>query len=192
MKHVKVLVVVAVLIVVAVLLKTLSSHGKTAGGGQAFGRGMGSRGPVPVQIAQVTTGPIQLRRELTGTVKASYTYVVAAKVSGRLVSLSKRIGDKVATNEIVGRIDDTEYRQAYEEAQAQVKVSRASVAEAQAQLTYTKKELQREKDLVEKGIASQAELDNSQRRSMRSRQDTIWRRLSLHKKKQLWNLHAPG
>jgi RND family efflux transporter MFP subunit len=98
-------------------------------------------------------------REFTGTVRASYTYVVSAKVAGRLMSIGKRIGDAVRANELIGRIDDTEYRSALDEAQTQVRVSRASLEEARAQLAHTERELERTRGLVEKGIASQAEFD---------------------------------
>jgi RND family efflux transporter MFP subunit len=98
-------------------------------------------------------------REFAGTVKASYNYVVSAKVGGRLVSINKRIGDAVKANEVIGRIDDTQYRNARDEAQSQVRVSRASLEEAKAQLAHTERELERARGLLEKGIASRAEFD---------------------------------
>jgi multidrug resistance efflux pump len=70
-------------------------------------------------------------------VKAAYTYVIAAKVPGRLLSLKKRIGDRVGRDEIVGQIDDTEYRLAIDEAKAQVRISYAAVADAQAQSSHS-------------------------------------------------------
>jgi RND family efflux transporter MFP subunit len=130
-----------------------------AGGGGPGGGTMGRGGPVPVETAEVSLRRMVDVREFTGTVKAAYTYVISAKVGGRLLSINKRIGDAVAANESIGRIDDTEFRNALDEAQTQVRVSRASLEEAKAQLLHTERELERTKGLVGKGITSQSELD---------------------------------
>ncbi len=127
----------------------LSSGQNRAGGAAA----------VAVQTVPVTYGAVMRNREFSGTVKAAYSYVVAAKVAGRLSNISKRIGAKTGVNEAVGKIDDTEYLQAVQEAKAQVAVSQASVKESEAQLLFAEKEMQRVRELVEKGIVSQAELD---------------------------------
>jgi len=113
-------------------------------------------------------------------VNAAYSYVVAAKVSGRLSKLSKRIGAKTGVNEVVGKIDDTEYRQAVQEASAQVAVSKASVKESEAQLIFAEKEMQRIKELVEKGVSSQAELDaiETQYNTQKSRLDLAMAQLA--------------
>jgi RND family efflux transporter MFP subunit len=131
------------------------------------------QGPVPVETAEISLRPMVDVREFAGTVKASYTYVISAKVGGRLLALNKRIGDPVAANESIGRIDDTEFRNALDEAQTQVRVSRASLEEAKAQLVHTERELERTKGLVSKGIASQSELDaqETQAETQRSRHE---------------------
>jgi len=143
------------------------------GGGPGGGGGPRQQGPVPVETADVSLRPMVDIREFAGTVKAAYTYVISAKVGGRLLAINKRIGDPVAANESIGRIDDTEYRNALDEAQTQVRVSRASLEEAKAQLTHTERELERTKGLVSKGIASQSELDaqETQMETQRSRHE---------------------
>jgi len=143
---------------------------KAAPGGPG---GQRQQGPVPVETADVSQRPMVDVREFAGTVKASYTYVISAKVAGRLLALNKRIGDHVAANESIGRIDDTEFRNALDEAQTQVRVSKASLEEAKAQLVYTERELERTKGLVSKGIASQSELDaqQTQMETQRSRHE---------------------
>jgi RND family efflux transporter MFP subunit len=155
---------------------------KAAPGGGAGGPGAGSAGgvggpgrggPVAVETAEVAVRSMVDAREFTGTVKAAYTYVISAKVGGRLLAINKRIGDAVAANESIGRIDDTEFRNALDEAQTQVRVSRASLEEAKAQLVHTERELERTRGLVGKGIASQSELDaqETQAETQRSRHE---------------------
>ncbi|MDR0306826.1 MAG: efflux RND transporter periplasmic adaptor subunit [Chitinispirillales bacterium] len=148
--------IVAVAVIAAARVLTASDSKSITPGGPGAGRG---GAPVPVETSQVSIRPMVDIREFAGTVKASYTYVVSAKVGGRLMSINKRIGDAVKANEIIGRIDDIQYRNARDEAQTQVRVSRASLEEARAQLSHTERELERARGLVEKGIASRSELD---------------------------------
>jgi HlyD family secretion protein len=128
---------------------------------------------VAVEVGEVSVRPMVDVREFSGTVKASYTYVISAKVGGRLLNINKRIGDAVRANELVGRIDDTEFKNALDEAQTQVRVSQASLQESEAQLAHTERELTRARGLVEKGISAQAELDalQTQVNTQRSRQE---------------------
>lgn len=157
---------IVLIIVALVLFRVFSpkqdSSQQTGFGGGGFRRGRSSRpqGPVAVETAKIKYGYIEQRKEFTGTIKASYTYEIRSKVSGRLVTISKRIGDRVMRDEIVGSLDNTEYQQAVQEALAQTKISAASISEAQAQVTYLQREVQRVKELVSKGISSQAELDD--------------------------------
>ncbi|MFP4012464.1 MAG: efflux RND transporter periplasmic adaptor subunit [Chitinispirillaceae bacterium] len=147
--------------IAAVSLLVVRSLQKDKGGASSFGPRR-TQGPVAVEVAQPSVRSISDVREFAGTVNASYKYVVSAKVGGRLISLNKRIGDDVRGKEIIGRIDDTEYRHALQEAQAQVRVSSASVAEAQAQVSFTERELERVRGLLEKGISSQVEFESFQ------------------------------
>ena len=158
-KHKVVLTIITVIAVAAIAAMRMlaASDSKSAAPG---GQGGGGRGaPVPVEVAEMSVRPMVDIREFTGTVKASYTYVVSAKVSGRLINITKRIGDAVKADEIIGRIEDTQFRNSRDEAQSQVRVSRASLEEAKAQLAHIERELERTRGLVEKGIASRAELD---------------------------------
>jgi len=170
-KHGIVLTVFAIVgIAVIVVMQMMSAQSKSAA---AAAPGQGARGPVAVEVGAVSVRPMVDIREFAGTVKASYTYVISAKVGGRLLSINKRIGDAVRANELVGRIDDTEYKNALDEAQTQVRVSRASLQESEAQLSHTERELTRARGLVDKGIASQAELDalQTQVNTQRSRHE---------------------
>jgi len=140
----------------------------------ASGPGGGGRGaPVPVEVAEMSVRPMVDIREFAGTVKASYTYVVSAKVGGRLLNINKRIGDTVKANEVIGRIEDIQYRNARDEARTLVRVSRAALEEASAQLAHIERELERSRGLVEKGIVSRAELDglNTQYETQKSRHE---------------------
>lgn len=121
--------------------------------------GKSGRPPVAVEVDSVRYEPIQEIREFTGTVFPMYQYVVAPKVSGRILEMKKRIGDWVEPDEVIARIDDAEYQQAVLEADANLRIAQASLTEAQSQFALAKQELERVRSLQEKGIASPSELD---------------------------------
>jgi RND family efflux transporter MFP subunit len=124
--------------------------------------GMGGRGQgqtVAVEVANASIKPIKEIREFTGTIYPIYKYVIAPKTSGRVIEITKRIGDWVNKGEIVARIDDAEYQQAVLEAQANHKIAKASLAESESQFELARQELDRVRLLQEKGISSSSELD---------------------------------
>jgi len=119
----------------------------------------GARPPVAVETEEVRREPIRETRELTGTVQPLYQYVVAPKVSARLVRLHHRIGDWVRAGEVVAQLDAGEFEQAVLEAEANLKIAQANLVEAQSQFELAAQELERVQSLQAKGISSPAELD---------------------------------
>ena len=123
-------------------------------------RGRQSERPsVAVEVDSVRYESIKEIREFTGTVYPMYQYVAAPKVSGRIIEITKRIGDWVERGEVIARIDDAEYQQAILEAEANLRIAQASLTETQSQFALAKQELERVRSLQEKGIASPSELD---------------------------------
>lgn len=119
------------------------------------------RPPVAIEVDSIRCGPIQNIRQFTGTVYPLYKYIVAPKVSGRIIKIRKRIGDWARRGEVIARIDDAEYQQAVLEAEANLKIAQAALAETESQLELAKQELERVQSLQAKGIASPSELDAS-------------------------------
>jgi len=126
--------------------------------------GMGGQGQVQtvaVETANAGIKPIKEIREFTGTVYPIYKYIIAPKTSGRVIEFTKRIGDWVNKGEIIARLDNDEYQQAVLEAEASLKIAKASLNESQSQFELTKQELERERSLQAKGISSSSELDTA-------------------------------
>jgi RND family efflux transporter MFP subunit len=126
---------------------------------QGFNRGMRGGQQVAVEVTSAGNKMIRVNRKFTGTVYPLYQYIVSPKVSGRVVQITKRIGDWVDTGEVIARLDDAEYQQAVLEAEANLKIAQASLAEAVSQMELAKQELDRVRSLQEKGIASPSERD---------------------------------
>lgn len=129
-----------------------------AGGGEGDSGRFGSP-QVAVEVDVVRHEHIQDRRQFTGSIYPLYQYIVAPKVSGRIMEINVRIGDWVESGEVIARIDDAEYQQDVLEAEANLRISQANLAESKSQFELAKQELDRVRSLQEKGIASPSELD---------------------------------
>lgn len=127
---------------------------------------------IPVKTAPVSLGDIAEELEVTGDIKALRTATLSAKVSGKVVSVSSREGDRVSAGATVVQLDQEDALSAVQQARAglqsaqarlsqaqtaakvQTTQSSASIQQARAVLTAAKAQL----DLVKKGARSQERL----------------------------------
>ena len=158
MKKKQVLIIVGAIFLIVMIWRIIMLVTKDSGGNA----GRSSRPPVAVEVDSVRYASIQQAESFTGTVSPLYQYIIAPKVSGRVIQIKKRIGDWLKKGEVLARIDDSEYQQAVREAEANLKIAQASLKEASSQLALANQELERVQSLQEKGIASPAELDAAQ------------------------------
>jgi RND family efflux transporter MFP subunit len=91
---------------------------------------------------------------LSGTVKASRSAMIKARVAGELVSLEVREGDAVKAGQIIAKVDPTEYLARQRQAQQQAEAARAQVEIAQRQFDNNNA-------LVNQGFISKTALDTS-------------------------------
>lgn len=117
--------------------------------------------PAPVQVAEIRTGPIELRRTFSGTLEATAKFVVAPKVSGRVVRLWVDIADSVERGQMVAELDDDEYVQAVNQARADLAVARANLSKAEKALEIADRELNRVATLRGRGVSSESQYDEA-------------------------------
>ena len=122
------------------------------------GQGPAAR-PTPVEVAPIEHGPIALKRAFSGELEARAEFVVAPKVSGRLVQVLVNIADTVQRGQVVAELDNDEYIQAVAQARADLAVAQANLSEAQNVLEIANREFKRTESLRKRGIASDSELD---------------------------------
>lgn len=115
--------------------------------------------------APVVRGPISDFRHFSGSLEAVSRFVVAARVSGLLKNLHVDIGDSVARGQLIAEIDDAEFLQQFNQAQAELAIAEASVKEAKAAADIAKVEFKRAQSLRKQKIASQSELDQARAES---------------------------
>jgi RND family efflux transporter MFP subunit len=127
-----------------------------------FGSGLFSSA-LEVQLATVSYySPAQANAILTasGYVVAQRKAAVASKGTGRLVFLGVEEGDRVKTGQVLARLEDADVMAQLEQAKANLKLYQAELQDAQQSFN-------RQKALLEAGLASQAEYEAAEARYKR-------------------------
>lgn len=132
-------------------------------------RGSGKPDAIPVEVAEIKRGPIEMRRTFSGALEATAEFVVAPKVSGRVEQLAVDLADLVSRGQVVARLDNEEYVQAVAQAEAELAVAEANRSEARSALEIANRELKRTETLRERGIASESQLDTARAEQLAAR-----------------------
>lgn len=118
-----------------------------------------TNGPISIELAPtdvVIAQKISMTQGLpiSGTLKATRSAMVKARVAGELQALEVREGDAVAAGQVLARVDNTEYVARQRQAQQQAEAARAQVEVAQRQFDNNNA-------LVNQGFISKTALDTS-------------------------------
>ncbi len=116
---------------------------------------------VAVEISPVLQQSIELKRTFSGALEPHAEFIVAPKITGRIIQLNVNIGDFVDRNQVVARLDNDEYIQAVTRSQADLAVAKANLEEAQSALTIAERELARVGTLRKRGVASESQYDTA-------------------------------
>lgn len=119
---------------------------------------------VPVEAGAVRREDLNDVRALNATLEAAVEYDVAAKIAGQLRRVHVDLGDTVRPGDLIAVLDDSEARQAAAESEAGLEVARARLAETESALESAQRELRRTRELRERRIASEAELEAAEAR----------------------------
>ncbi len=131
----------------------------TACGGeseQAAGPGFGNfRGgqPASVEATSVQSGSISEQVRAYGTIRAQDVVTVTPQVSNRITRILVDLGDNVSQGQVMAEIYDVPFRDAVEQAQAQIRQARATFERDSTQLN-------RNRELFERDLISRSEFDD--------------------------------
>lgn len=116
--------------------------------------GQVSRPAISVETAPVSTSNISDEVRSFGTIQARDVVAIIPQVSNRITDIYVDLGDSVRQGDILARIYDVPFRDALEQARAQLRQSRSSLE--RDSVTYV-----RQTRLFERGASSQSEYDNA-------------------------------
>jgi HlyD family secretion protein len=139
--------------------------------------------PVPVDVAEVARGPLEVTIDEDGVTRVKDRYVVSLPLTGSLGRLELRAGDAVVEGGVLARVepmapqllDERSRTQAdarVAASQAAQRQARAAVARAEAALALAQQTEQRQVQLAERGGAPQTTLDQA-RFEARARQEEL-------------------
>lgn len=114
---------------------------------------------VEVQVAKARKGTITRTITGAGKVQAATTVKISSNLSGDLVELKVKDGDKVAKGQVLGRIDPKRFEAMAKQSQAAAAAARSDTQVSQVEVDRVAKEVGRVEGLVQKGLASAAELE---------------------------------
>lgn len=129
--------------------------------------------PVPVDLAEVTRGPMRITVNADGRTRIREIYEVASPVAGTARRSPVEVGDPVVAGETVVAVVEPvapalldarsrlQAEAALREAEAAVAVAAARVRQAEEDLAYTESQFQRTQTLVERGVASVTRLEDA-------------------------------
>ena len=132
----------------------------------AFGLGPSSRpgGPgtvgmaqaVPVRAETVRRGDLSVRTAYSGELVGEVSDI-SAQVSGILVDVPARIGQRVPRGQVLATIEDVELKSQLQEARGQLGVAEANRDRAAAELVGVEADYQRAMELYDQGLLSEQE-----------------------------------
>ena len=130
--------------------------------------------PVPVDLAQVSRGPMQLAVIDEGYTRVHDVFVVSAPVTGYLLRIQSEVGDTVEASKTTLAellpthprfLDERSRSQAQasvRSAEAALKLAAAERRDAEAQLAFAQSDVKRARKLATKGHISKVELERSE------------------------------
>lgn len=123
--------------------------------------GLKDKPPPAVEVQVGAAKKSGITRTVTGAgkVQAATTVKISSSLSGDLLELNVKAGDAVTRGQVLGRIDRRRFEAAVKQAQAAFSAARSDVKATQVSVDRAVAELQRVSALVEKGLASKAEVE---------------------------------
>ncbi len=136
--------------------------GPVAGGG---GRG-GGRGPAPmtVETGIAGRGAITDYVMVVGNLIGEATVDVVPRVSGRIESINVRLGDRVTRGQQIAKLEDRAIREQVNQVRANIEVNKATLEARQNDLAVAENALNRARTSFERGLLSQAGLEDAEAR----------------------------
>ncbi len=121
----------------------------------------GASGPLPVEVSVIERGRIEERLRIAGSLLAAEEFSLAAELSARLEQLQVHVGDPVQRGVVLARLDAQRFAQQVKESEALLQIAEAELLQARSQVEIKKRHADRYQQLLQRGIATEAEADEA-------------------------------
>jgi HlyD family secretion protein len=115
--------------------------------------------PVTVQTSTVRKGPITRKVSAAGKLQAATQVKLSSNLSGDLLELPVREGDKIKKGQFIGRIDSRRYEAQVHQREAMEQSARSDLSVEEVNLARLDADVKRVQRLVKQDSASTAELE---------------------------------
>jgi len=119
-------------------------------------------GAVAIEAVMPLRTSIEDRRVFTGTLKPWSQFEIAPKIGGRLEAIRFDVGDRITGGSVIAKIEDIEYKQSVDQAQADLEIAQAQLRQAEIMLDLRRREYDRQIALNEKKATTQALLESAE------------------------------
>lgn len=116
---------------------------------------------VEVQFGKVKKAPITRTVTGAGKVEAATTVKISSNLSGDLLELPVKVGDTVKKGQVLAKLDRRRFEANVKQAAAALSAAKAEIATVQVEIDRLVREQERVQGLVDKGLASRAELERA-------------------------------
>jgi len=116
---------------------------------------------ISVQTEKVEKRTITQTVSATGKINPEFKVVINPEVTGEIIQLPVKEGDRVKKGQVLIRIKGDQYVAQNERLEANLEAAKATLKMREAELTKVELDYNRVKELHSKGLASDAEFENS-------------------------------
>ncbi|MAT39820.1 MAG: efflux transporter periplasmic adaptor subunit [Ectothiorhodospiraceae bacterium] len=124
--------------------------------------GSGKEDVITVQTEKVKRMTITQVVEATGKIYPETEVKINAEVSGEIIQLPVEDGDRITKGQLLVKINPDAYVAETEQAQASLNSAKARVEQRQADLKVLERELERQKELFQKDLISESDIESMQ------------------------------
>ncbi len=116
---------------------------------------------VPVQVEKVIKRNITQTVSATGTIDSEFKVVITPEVTGEIVQLPVKEGDKVKKGDLLIKINAKQYEADKESSEANLQAAKSTMAMRKAELDKVQADYERVNELYNKKLSSDAEFQAS-------------------------------
>jgi HlyD family secretion protein len=120
--------------------------------------------PMTVELAAVKRADMTETMTVVGNLIGAATVEAVPKVSGRLESVSVRLGDRVTRGQRLAKVEDREILEQVKQAEASYEVGAATIRQREADLRLAQTNLERSRNLFERQLIPKQTQDDTEAR----------------------------